>query len=109
MRRRCVGSLPLDDREARLASSAERALLRRVQGGCQVPLGALATVNDGCSSCRRACARSMARASSARRVQEPASIADAVALGERVADELLARGAAELIAHERARLTVAAP
>jgi len=34
--------LPLDDREARLAASAERSLLRRLEGGCQVPLGALA-------------------------------------------------------------------
>ena len=38
--------LPLDDREARLATTAERALLRRLEGGCQVPLGALATVTD---------------------------------------------------------------
>ena len=38
--------LPLDDREARLAATAERALLRRLEGGCQVPLGALATVTD---------------------------------------------------------------
>jgi len=34
---------------------------------------------------------------------------DAVALGERVADELLAAGAAELIARERSVLAVAAP
>ena len=31
---------------ARLATTAERALLRRIEGGCQVPLGALATVTD---------------------------------------------------------------
>ena len=36
----------LDDREARLAASAERSLLEHLQGGCQVPLGALATVQD---------------------------------------------------------------
>ena len=35
---------PLDDREARLAASAERALLKRIEGGCQVPLGALAMI-----------------------------------------------------------------
>src|SRR6185295_2302568 len=32
---------PLDDQPARLATTAERALLRRIEGGCQVPLGAL--------------------------------------------------------------------
>ena len=101
--------LPLDDREARLASSAERALLRRIQGGCQVPLGALATVNDRLLKLQASvCALDGTRELSAQGAG-PASIADAVALGERVADELLARGAAELIAHERARLTVAAP
>ena len=48
-RRRCGDpalAAPLDDREARLAATAERALLRRIEGGCQVPLGALATVTD---------------------------------------------------------------
>ncbi len=39
----------------------------------------------------------------------PATVADAVALGERVAAELLAKGAGELIAHERSRLAVSAP
>jgi len=32
---------PLDDQAARLATTAERALLRRIEGGCQRPLGAL--------------------------------------------------------------------
>jgi hydroxymethylbilane synthase len=101
--------LPLDDREARLASSAERALLKRLQGGCQVPLGALATVNDRLLKLQASvCALDGTRQLVAQGAG-PASIADAVALGERVADELLARGAGELIAHERTRLTVAAP
>jgi hydroxymethylbilane synthase len=34
---------PLDDREARIATAAERGLLARLEGGCQVPVGALAT------------------------------------------------------------------
>jgi hydroxymethylbilane synthase len=100
--------VPLDDREARLASSAERALLKRIQGGCQVPLGALATVNDRLLKLQACvCALDGTRQIAAQGVG-PASIADAIALGERVADELLARGAGALIAHERARLTVAA-
>jgi hypothetical protein len=39
----------------------------------------------------------------------PASIADATSLGERVADDLLAQGAGELIARERGQFTVPAP
>jgi hydroxymethylbilane synthase len=74
-----------------------------------VPLGALATVNDRLLKLQASvCALDGTRELSAQGAG-PASIADAIALGERVADELLARGAAELIAHEHARLTVAAP
>ncbi|MGC1460324.1 MAG: hydroxymethylbilane synthase, partial [Steroidobacteraceae bacterium] len=36
----------LDHPPTRLAVTAERALLRRVEGGCQVPLGALATLHQ---------------------------------------------------------------
>lgn len=101
--------LPLDDREARLAASAERALLHRIEGGCQVPLGALATVTDRMLRIHACvCALDGSRHLSAQGAG-PASIADATSLGERVADELLARGAGELIARERGLLAVAAP
>jgi hydroxymethylbilane synthase len=33
--------------ETELATRSERALLRRLEGGCQVPIGAFAVVNDG--------------------------------------------------------------
>jgi hydroxymethylbilane synthase len=33
--------------ETELATRSERALLRRLEGGCQVPIGAFAIVNDG--------------------------------------------------------------
>ena len=36
----------LDDAETRACVMAERALLRRLEGGCQVPIGAYATVED---------------------------------------------------------------
>jgi hydroxymethylbilane synthase len=101
--------LPLDDREARLAVSAERALLRRIEGGCQVPLGALATVTE--RLLRLQASVCTLDGSSELRAQgsAPASIGDAIALGERVADDLLARGARELMARERSRLAVPAP
>ncbi len=38
---------PLVDEETTVAVRAERALLERLEGGCQVPLGALATVKEG--------------------------------------------------------------
>ncbi|MHA7153708.1 hydroxymethylbilane synthase [Arthrobacter sp. TMN-50] len=36
-----------DDAETRLAVTAERAVLRRLEAGCSAPIGALATVTDG--------------------------------------------------------------
>lgn len=38
---------PLEHAATRAAVTAERALLRRLEGGCQVPVGALAEVSDG--------------------------------------------------------------
>ena len=106
---------PLDDAEARLTSTAERALLRKIEGGCQVPLGALATVHGKTLELSASvCALDGSRHLSARGAVTAASGAqlsteDAVALGERVADELLARGAAELIAREREAHAVEEP
>ena len=37
---------PLDDSPTRLAVTAERALLAALNGGCQVPVGAFATIED---------------------------------------------------------------
>ncbi len=99
---------PLDDRAARLAVSAERALLRTLEGGCQVPLGALATLHEEQLSLRvRVCALDGTRgmngaAASAAGAQRQCTLEDAMALGERVARELLSRGAGELVA-QRAR------
>ena len=99
----------LDDREARLAAAAERALLRRLEGGCQVPLGALATVQGGDLSLMACiCALDGARQLSARG-RGPADDAAAEALGVRIAEELLARGAADLMEKEREARAVEPP
>jgi hydroxymethylbilane synthase len=99
----------LDDREARLAATAERALLRRLEGGCQVPLGALATVQGGELSLMACiCALDGTRQLSARG-RAPAGDAAAEALGVRIAEELLARGAADLMAQEREARAVEPP
>jgi hydroxymethylbilane synthase len=106
---------PLDDAEARLTSTAERALLRKIEGGCQVPLGALATVRGATLALSASvCSLDGSQHLSARGVASAAAGAqlspeDAVALGERVADELLARGAADLIAREREARAVEEP
>ena len=101
----------LDDPAARLASTAERALLRRLEGGCQVPLGALGTLS-GTTTLRlqaAVCALDGSRMLAARG-EAAATPESATFLGQRLADELLSKGAAELIAHERdSRRTVEAP
>jgi hydroxymethylbilane synthase len=92
----------LDNRASRLATTAERALLRRLEGGCQVPLGAIGTLKDEDTLSLHAavCALDGSRILRAR-AQMPATPADAVSLGQRVAEELLSQGAASLIANER--------
>jgi hydroxymethylbilane synthase len=99
----------LDDRDARLAASAERALLRRLEGGCQVPLGALAKVEgETLTLMACVCALDGTRHLSANATASVAAGA-AEALGVRVAEDLLARGAAELMASERQARAVEAP
>ena len=46
--RRCGKHLAfLDDAAARAATTCERALLNKLGGGCQVPIGAFAEMKDG--------------------------------------------------------------
>ena len=97
----------LDDREARLAASAERSLLEHLQGGCQVPRGALATVQgDALTLTACVCSLDGTRHLAA---QARATAGEADALGKRVAEQLLARGAAALMAQERAARAVEEP
>ncbi|HEY0341594.1 MAG TPA: hydroxymethylbilane synthase, partial [Steroidobacteraceae bacterium] len=93
---------PLDDRAARLATTAERALLRRLEGGCQVPLGALGTLSGGTLHLQATVCSLDGAESLTARGEIDSSPEHAVTLGQRLADELLAKGAARLIAQERA-------
>ncbi|HYC10707.1 MAG TPA: hydroxymethylbilane synthase [Steroidobacteraceae bacterium] len=99
----------LDDPEARLATSAERTLLRHLEGGCQVPLGALATVRDGTLTLTACVCAQDGTQHLAARGEAPALAHEAVALGQRIARELLGRGAGELIAAQRERREVEEP
>jgi hydroxymethylbilane synthase len=93
---------PLEDAPTRLATTAERALLERIEGGCQVPLGALATATAaGIHLHAAVCALDGSQLLRARG-DASARAADAVALGVRLATELIATGAGNLIAAERA-------
>lgn len=90
---------PLDDLATRAAVTAERALLARLRGGCTAPVGAWGTVVGGqvyleavvlsVDGTQRIC------------VSGNALLPDALALGERLADELTAQGADQLIADAR--------
>ncbi|HEV2701725.1 MAG TPA: hydroxymethylbilane synthase [Steroidobacteraceae bacterium] len=98
----------LDHSATRLAVTAERALLRRLEGGCQVPLGALAVLDRQqlqlqASVCALDGTDSLDGQDQAAIGEEP--LAAAVALGMRVAEELLSRGAAGIIAQQRTPLT----
>ena len=91
----------LDDRASRLATTAERALLRRLEGGCQVPLGAIGTLDGDVLRLQAAvCALDGSRMLQSQ-AQMPATLENAVSLGQQLAEDLLAQGAAELIARER--------
>jgi hydroxymethylbilane synthase len=97
----------LDDRASRLATTAERALLRRLEGGCQVPLGALGTLAGETLRLQAAvCALDGSRMLRAK-AEIAATPANAVGLGQRVAEDLLSQGAAGLIANERTARSLA--
>jgi hydroxymethylbilane synthase len=88
----------LDDAAARAATTAERAVLATLEGGCSAPVGALAEVAEGDEGDElwlRAVALSTDGVLSVR-MSATGSPAEAGALGERLAKEMLADGAADL-------------
>jgi hydroxymethylbilane synthase len=94
----------LDHAETRVVVSAERALLRRIEGGCQVPLGALAILDGGCLNLNASVCALDGTLSIDRQEQMQwgnASLESAAALGIRVAEQLLAGGAARIITQQR--------
>jgi hydroxymethylbilane synthase len=84
-----------DDAETRAAVTAERALLAELEGGCQVPLGAWARIEDGML---RMNARVLAAdGSECIERHSSGSPADAEKIGRRLARELLDAGADRLL------------
>lgn len=88
----------LDDPRARAAVQAERAVLATLEGGCSAPIGALAEVVEGEEDEEiwvRAVALSLDGELSVR-MSATGDPADAVGVGNRLAEEMLADGAARL-------------
>jgi hydroxymethylbilane synthase len=105
----------LDHFATRVATLAERSLLRRVEGGCQVPLGALGRIEQDRLSLY-ACVCALDGSSSITASgdfpltgEAPAALQRAVELGERVGEELLARGAMQIIERQRSAVVVEQP
>lgn len=90
----------LDHRDTNRATAAERVLLNRLEGGCQVPVGALATVEGETLHLRGAV--SSLDGSRSVEGERDGSAAACGEVGAALAEELLARGAAEILDEIRA-------
>lgn len=105
----------LDHAATRQATIAERALLRKVEGGCQIPLGALARLESGQLTLHATVASldGSTSISAMGRIAIPAApdAAEHAAreLGNRVGAELLAKGATRIIEMQRRPQPVDAP
>ena len=85
----------LDDPRTRSATTAERAFLRRMEGGCQVPVGALAEVSDEGLHLRGMVASLDGSLSISGEITGPE--ADAASLGAALGERLLGEGAAPIL------------
>lgn len=102
------GLSELDDRAARLAVTAERAVLAALEAGCAAPLGASAVLEDGhpedadAAGDTLTCTAAVYSLDGSRSLEATAWVADpdetaARELGEALAAELLERGAGGLL------------
>jgi hydroxymethylbilane synthase len=83
----------LNDPAARAATMCERALLNKLGGGCQVPIGAFAEMRNGTLHLTGV----VARPDGSEVLREQQTGNDPVALGEKVGDTLLRRGATKIL------------
>ncbi len=85
----------LNNRESACCIAAERALLIRLEGGCQAPIAGFATLNGD----RLTLEGLVASVDGKRviRVQQTGAASEAAALGIRVAETLLAKGADRIL------------
>jgi len=90
-----VACLPLDHPPTRAAITAERGLLEALGGGCQVPIGAHAVVEE--AVVRLIAVVASPDGSELIRGEAAGPVADAEAVGRRLGADLLARGAKEIL------------
>jgi hydroxymethylbilane synthase len=88
---------PLDNATARLETTAERALLRRIEGGCQVPLGAIGRLSGSTLNLYSAVCALDGSIHVSAEGNSPTTLEAAAALGVRLAEHLLEQGAARII------------
>jgi len=89
-------------RPSALAHSAERAFLRRMEGGCQVPVAALAVLADDTLRLHgRVIALDGSRLAEGRESARIHEVPDAEQLGTALAERLIQEGAAEILAEVR--------
>src|SRR6266481_4130623 len=86
---------PLDDPATRAAVTAERALLAALGGGCQVPIGAHATVER--DRIRLLGVVASPDGSEVIRAEAEGIVAEAEAIGRKLGEELLERGARRIL------------
>jgi hydroxymethylbilane synthase len=94
----------LDDAAARATTVAERALLNKLGGGCQVPIGAFAESQNG----QIKLTGIVANPDGSTILRETQAGTDPVALGEQVGETLLQRGANKILQEVYAETAVAA-
>ena len=85
----------LDDADTRRATTSERSLLSRLEGGCQVPVGALARVEDGELTLRAIIAS--LDGSQAVEGARSGPVQQSESIGRVLADELLTEGGEEIL------------
>ena len=90
----------LDDTPTRQCITSERAFLRRLEGGCQVPIGAHAALEDGQIHLEGMVGSLDGTVVYREKISGPS--AEAESLGTRLAESLIAQGAANLLDATRA-------
>ena len=93
----------LDDAAARATTTCERALLNKLGGGCQVPIGAFAEMEDGVLRLTGICARP----DGTEVIREVQTGSDPIELGERTGETILRRGGDQILRDVYGAATVA--
>jgi hydroxymethylbilane synthase len=87
----------LNHKETELAVRAERVLMRRLEGGCQIPIGGFGTVNKG-----ELTLKGIVASLDGKRVLKASAVGtDPEHVGNLVAEKLITQGAIEILAEIR--------